>query len=66
MRLTTKGRYAVTAMLDLALHKNQSPINLADISRRRRYHFPILSSCLLSCEKDRWSIVSVDPVVDTS
>ncbi|NKB32260.1 MAG: Fe-S cluster assembly transcriptional regulator IscR [Pseudomonadales bacterium] len=35
MRLTTKGRYAVTAMLDLALHKNQGPISLADISQRQ-------------------------------
>ncbi len=35
MKLTTKGRYAVTAMLDLALHYDQSPINLADISARQ-------------------------------
>ena len=35
MRLTTKGRYAVTAMLDLALHNEQGPISLADISRRQ-------------------------------
>lgn len=35
MRLTTKGRYAVTAMLDLALHLDQGPINLADISQRQ-------------------------------
>ena len=35
MHLTTKGRYAVTAMLDLALHENQSPISLADISSRQ-------------------------------
>lgn len=35
MRLTTKGRYAVTAMLDLALHKDQGPISLADISQRQ-------------------------------
>jgi Rrf2 family iron-sulfur cluster assembly transcriptional regulator len=35
MRLTTKGRYAVTAMLDLALHHEKGPINLADISHRQ-------------------------------
>lgn len=35
MRLTTKGRYAVTAMLDLALHYKDGPITLADISRRQ-------------------------------
>ncbi len=35
MRLTTKGRYAVTAMLDLALHQEIGPISLSDISRRQ-------------------------------
>lgn len=35
MRLTTKGRYAVTAMLDLALHAKDRPITLADISQRQ-------------------------------
>ncbi|WP_041523408.1 Fe-S cluster assembly transcriptional regulator IscR [Gilvimarinus agarilyticus] len=35
MRLTTKGRYAVTAMLDLALHSECGPVSLADISERQ-------------------------------
>lgn len=35
MRLTTKGRYAVTAMLDLALHADSGPVSLADISGRQ-------------------------------
>jgi len=35
MRLTTKGRYAVTAMLDLALHDTQNPVALADIAQRQ-------------------------------
>lgn len=35
MRLTTKGRYAVTAMLDLALHHQDGPVSLADISLRQ-------------------------------
>ena len=35
MRLTTKGRYAVTAMLDLALHGSERPVSLADISGRQ-------------------------------
>ena len=35
MRLTTKGRYAVTAMLDLALHGSEGPVSLADISGRQ-------------------------------
>ncbi len=35
MHLTTKGRYAVTAMLDLALHQAAGPIRLIDISARQ-------------------------------
>lgn len=35
MRLTTKGRYAVTAMLDLAIHHDGGPVTLADIARRQ-------------------------------
>jgi Rrf2 family transcriptional regulator, iron-sulfur cluster assembly transcription factor len=36
MRLTTKGRFAVTAMLDLALHANDGPVTLANISERQK------------------------------
>ena len=35
MRLTTKGRYAVTAVLDLALHQHSGPVSLAAISERQ-------------------------------
>lgn len=35
MRLTSKGRYAVTAMLDVAIHSSESPVPLADISERQ-------------------------------
>lgn len=35
MRLTTKGRYAVTAMLDLAIHADREPVTLSDISVRQ-------------------------------
>lgn len=35
MKLTTKGRYAVTAMLDLALHYQGDPVVLSDISDRQ-------------------------------
>ena len=35
MKLTTKGRYAVTAMLDLALHGQSGPVSLAEISMRQ-------------------------------
>jgi Rrf2 family transcriptional regulator, iron-sulfur cluster assembly transcription factor len=35
MRLTTKGRFAVTAMLDLAIHGGKRPVTLAGISQRQ-------------------------------
>ena len=35
MRLTTKGRYAVTAMLDLAFHSRMKPVTLTDIATRQ-------------------------------
>ena len=35
MKLTSKGRYAVTAILDVALHSQQGPVTLADISERQ-------------------------------
>ncbi len=36
MRLTTKGRFAVTAMIDLAMHHGSGPVTLAEISGRQR------------------------------
>jgi len=36
MRLTTKGRFAVTAMMDLALRGSSGPVTLAEISSRQR------------------------------
>jgi len=36
MRLTTKGRFAVTAMVDLALRENSGPVALAAISQRQQ------------------------------
>jgi Rrf2 family iron-sulfur cluster assembly transcriptional regulator len=35
VRLTTKGRYAVTAMLDLAFHSQTKPVTLTDIAARQ-------------------------------
>ena len=36
MRLTTKGRFAVTAMIDLALNNGSGPVTLANISERQK------------------------------
>jgi Rrf2 family iron-sulfur cluster assembly transcriptional regulator len=35
MRLTTKGRFAVTAMIDVAMHGTKSPVTLAGVSQRQ-------------------------------
>jgi Rrf2 family iron-sulfur cluster assembly transcriptional regulator len=56
MRLTTKGRYAVTAMLDLALHKDQGPISLADISQRQAISLSYLEQLFARLRKS--SLVS--------
>ena len=36
MRLTTKGRFAVTAMVDLAMSQGKQPVTLAAISQRQK------------------------------
>lgn len=36
MKLTTKGRFAVAAMLDLAMQRSRDPVTLAEISRRQK------------------------------
>ena len=42
MKLTTKGRYAVMAMADLALFKDNGPTSLTDISLRQNISLPYL------------------------
>ena len=36
MKLTTKGRFAVTAMIDVAMHNAQEPVTLAEVSERQK------------------------------
>jgi len=42
MKLTTKGRYAVTALLDLALHDGEGPVCLSEIATRQDISLPYL------------------------
>lgn len=35
MKLTTKGRYAVTALIDLAIHQNEGPTTVAEVASRQ-------------------------------
>ncbi len=48
MRLTSKGRYAVTAMLDVALNSEAGPVPLADISERQGISLSYLEQTLLA------------------
>jgi Rrf2 family iron-sulfur cluster assembly transcriptional regulator len=58
MRLTTKGRYAVTAMLDLALHSDEGPTSLAGISKRQEISLSYLEQ-LFSKLRQRQLVTSV-------
>ena len=51
MRLTTKGRYAVTAMLDLALHSGGKPISLAEIADRQEISLSYLEQLFARLRK---------------
>jgi Rrf2 family iron-sulfur cluster assembly transcriptional regulator len=52
MKLTTKGRYAVTAMLDLALHAQNGPISLAEISSRQEISLSYLEQLFSRLRKN--------------
>ncbi len=51
MKLTSKGRYAVTAMLDVALHTNVGPVCLADISVRQEISLSYLEQLFARLRK---------------
>ena len=51
MRLTSKGRYAVTAMLDVALHTTSGPVPLADISARQEISLSYLEQLFARLRK---------------
>lgn len=52
MRLTTKGRYAVTAMLDLAINADKGPVSLADISERQGISISYLEQLFAKLRRD--------------
>ncbi|CCQ11055.1 Iron-sulfur cluster regulator IscR [Pseudoalteromonas luteoviolacea B = ATCC 29581] len=51
MKLTSKGRYAVTAMLDVALHASIGPVPLADISERQEISLSYLEQLFARLRK---------------
>jgi len=51
MKITSKGRYAVTAILDVALHQDSGPVCLADISERQRISLSYLEQLFSKLRK---------------
>ena len=52
MKLTTKGRYAVMAMADLALFKDNGPTSLTDISLRQNISLPYLEQIFIKLKNN--------------
>ena len=52
MKLTTKGRYAVMAMADLALFRNRGPISLTDISLRQNISLAYLEQIFIKLKNN--------------
>ena len=53
MKLTTKGRYAVMAMADLALNESLGPISLKDISVRQNISLAYLEQIFIKLKKNK-------------
>lgn len=53
MKLTSKGRYAVTAMLDVAIHTGSGPVPLAEISERQDISLSYLEQLFSKLRKNQ-------------
>ena len=53
MKLTTRGRYAVTAMLDLAINGGKRPVSLADISGRQEISLSYLEQLFAKLRREQ-------------
>ena len=53
MKLTTRGRYAVMAMADLALFKDNGPVNLTEISLRQNISLAYLEQIFLKLKNNK-------------
>lgn len=61
MRLSTKSRYAVTSLLDLALHANQGPVSLSDISVRQDISLSYLEQLFAKMRRNKLVISTRGP-----
>jgi hypothetical protein len=64
MRLSTKSRFAVTAMIDVALREDRGPVSLSAISERHQ-NFTLLfgANCSANCANTNWLKAHVDLAV---
>ena len=53
MKLTTKGRYAVMAIADLAVHQNSEPVSLTDISLRQNISLSYLEQLFSKLKNEK-------------
>ena len=53
MKLTTKGRYAVMAMADLASYSNNHPVSLSEISKRQNISLAYLEQLFIRLKEDK-------------
>jgi len=61
MKLTSKGRYAVMAMADLAISNAKTPINLSEISLRQGISLSFLEQLFLRLKKNNLVLSSRGP-----
>lgn len=53
MKLSSRSQYAITAMLELALHENQSPVTLFDISSKQKISLSYLEQLFANLRKHK-------------
>lgn len=51
MKLSTKGRYAMVALVDIALHKGEDLVTLGEISRRQSISLPYLEQLFVKLRR---------------
>ncbi|WP_018936596.1 Rrf2 family transcriptional regulator [Thioalkalivibrio sp. ALJ24] len=61
MKLTTKGRYAVTAMLDVATHTREGPVSLAEVAGRQKLSLSYLEQLFSRLRKQGLVVSSRGP-----
>jgi Rrf2 family iron-sulfur cluster assembly transcriptional regulator len=61
MKMSTKGRYAVMAMIDIGEHSGGQPVSLAEIAERQNISQEYRNSSSASCARRDWWTARVAP-----